>query len=302
MPRWEGRSSTGGARRERSIAGARPARDTRADWTAALDGHRPPSFEPAGHRRVTVVAAHPDDETLGASGCLQALHRAGAEVTLVVATDGEAAYPALDADARRDLARARRVELAAALRAQGLGDVACTGWDCRTPGSTGAGPRCVRRCGPCSPTSTPTLRRGPATRTRTTALRGSPPPRSRRSPRTAGPTRSGCGRGSRPDDPAVPWERARLLRLDADVLAAKQAAIADVHLAGGPGTGRFSTRPRRRHARPHPPARGAVVPRPAQRVRARVPLRRALRRRRPVAGRLVVRAAQAGRRAGEPAA
>ena len=93
-------------------------------WTEALDGHRPPSFEPAGHRRVTVVAAHPDDETLGASGCLQALHRAGAEVTLVVATDGEAAYPALDADARRDLARARRVELAAALRAQGLGDVA----------------------------------------------------------------------------------------------------------------------------------------------------------------------------------
>ena len=40
-----------------------------------------------------------------------------------MATDGEAAYPALDADARRALARARRLELNAALRAQGLDDV-----------------------------------------------------------------------------------------------------------------------------------------------------------------------------------
>ena len=38
-----------------------------------------------------------------------------------------------------------------------------------------------------------------------------------------------------PDDPAVPWERARLLRLDADVLAAKQAAIAAFTSQVGPG-------------------------------------------------------------------
>ena len=42
---------------------------------------------------VAVVAAHPDDETPGASGCLQALHTSGARTRLVVATDGEAAYP-----------------------------------------------------------------------------------------------------------------------------------------------------------------------------------------------------------------
>ena len=41
---------------------------------------------------------------------------------MVVATDGEAAYPALGASARRDLGRLRRAELAAALGAQGLGD------------------------------------------------------------------------------------------------------------------------------------------------------------------------------------
>ena len=93
------------------------------DWTAALQARHPRPFDPTAHRRVVVVAAHPDDETLGASGCLQALHRAGAQVTLVVATDGDAAYPALGSAARRDLGRARRAELAAALRAQGLGEV-----------------------------------------------------------------------------------------------------------------------------------------------------------------------------------
>ena len=51
------------------------------------------------------------------------LHRGGAEVTLVVATDGEAAYPAMDADQRRALGRARRTELVAALAVQGLDDV-----------------------------------------------------------------------------------------------------------------------------------------------------------------------------------
>src|SRR4029079_18693400 len=76
-------------------------------WTEALEKRRPRPFEPSGHHRLTFVAAHPDDETLGASGCLQALHRAGAEITLVVATDGEAAYPALDARARRERARDR---------------------------------------------------------------------------------------------------------------------------------------------------------------------------------------------------
>ena len=89
-------------------------------WAAALVAHRPPRFDPSAHRRVVVVAAHPDDETIGAGGALQSLRAAGAEITVVVATDGEAAYPGLGAAARRELATRRRAELAAALRVLGL--------------------------------------------------------------------------------------------------------------------------------------------------------------------------------------
>jgi LmbE family N-acetylglucosaminyl deacetylase len=85
------------------------------------------AFDPTGYRHVVVVAAHPDDETLGASGCLQALHDAGARVDLVVATDGEAAFPALGPEERAVLGRRRRGELTESLRAQGLDEIS-THW------------------------------------------------------------------------------------------------------------------------------------------------------------------------------
>ena len=93
------------------------------EWEQALRTHRPEEFDARAHRRVVVVAAHPDDETIGAGGALLALDRAGAEVVLVVATDGEAAHPALGPHERRALAAVRRDELDAALAALGLGHV-----------------------------------------------------------------------------------------------------------------------------------------------------------------------------------
>ncbi|RJQ75198.1 methyltransferase domain-containing protein [Pseudonocardiaceae bacterium YIM PH 21723] len=72
------------------------------------------------------MAAHPDDETLGASGCAQALHAAGCAVSVVVATDGEAAFPESTAAERQELARQRRRELIDALAAQGLGECPVT--------------------------------------------------------------------------------------------------------------------------------------------------------------------------------
>jgi len=107
---------------EPSIAPARPVTPVSA-WADALPQRRLPSFDLSAPRRVVVVSAHPDDETLGAGGCLMALQRSGAELSLVVATDGEAAYPALDAGERNLLGRTRRAELAQALATMGLGDV-----------------------------------------------------------------------------------------------------------------------------------------------------------------------------------
>jgi LmbE family N-acetylglucosaminyl deacetylase len=96
---------------------------TPQEWARALAEHRPGEFDAGAHRRVVVVAAHPDDETIGAGGALRALDRAGAEVVLVVATDGEAAHPGLGADDRRALAAVRRAETDAALAELGLGHV-----------------------------------------------------------------------------------------------------------------------------------------------------------------------------------
>ncbi|WIX76502.1 bifunctional PIG-L family deacetylase/class I SAM-dependent methyltransferase [Amycolatopsis carbonis] len=86
-----------------------------SEWTREFEPWPEEDF-----RRALVVAAHPDDETLGASGLVQHLHAAGTEVTLVVATDGEAAFPDADADERAQLGRTRREELVRSLEAQGL--------------------------------------------------------------------------------------------------------------------------------------------------------------------------------------
>ena len=87
-------------------------------WSAAIARHAVPPMPVEGGRLV-VVAAHPDDETLGAGGFLQAARAAGADIELVVATDGEAAFGPPDDELRRT----RQQELRAALDQIGLDDV-----------------------------------------------------------------------------------------------------------------------------------------------------------------------------------
>jgi LmbE family N-acetylglucosaminyl deacetylase/SAM-dependent methyltransferase len=72
---------------------------------------------PTGADRLLVVAAHPDDETLGVGGLIAAAHRGGASVVVVIATDGERSHPGSPTHAPRELAARRRREVQAAVTA-----------------------------------------------------------------------------------------------------------------------------------------------------------------------------------------
>jgi LmbE family N-acetylglucosaminyl deacetylase len=87
-----------------------------ASWTPYLTS-APQVDLPATRRRVIVVGAHPDDETLGAGGLLHAAARAGRLVEVVTATAGEASHPHSPTHPPERLAAVRRDELR---RATGL--------------------------------------------------------------------------------------------------------------------------------------------------------------------------------------
>ena len=84
-------------------------------WAAA---HLPAPALPVDElRRLIVVAAHPDDETLGAGGLIARAGRAGAPITVVVLTNGEASHPESTTHDPARLAALRRVEVTAAVAA-----------------------------------------------------------------------------------------------------------------------------------------------------------------------------------------
>lgn len=66
-------------------------------------------------RRVVVVAAHPDDETLGAGGLIATAAQHGLETVVVVLTDGEASHPHSPTATPARLAALRRSETRAAV-------------------------------------------------------------------------------------------------------------------------------------------------------------------------------------------
>ena len=68
-----------------------------------------------GLRRLIVVAAHPDDETLGAGGLIAEADGLGVAVTVVVATAGEGSHPLSATRRPAELAVRRRAEVQAAL-------------------------------------------------------------------------------------------------------------------------------------------------------------------------------------------
>ena len=68
---------------------------------------------------LTVVAPHPDDETLGLGATMATLCAAGVDVQVVSASDGGASYPRLGDGARIELEGVRRAELRRSLDATG---------------------------------------------------------------------------------------------------------------------------------------------------------------------------------------
>ena len=64
-----------------------------AAWRAWPGLGQLPVVDTAGWASAVVVAAHPDDEVLGAGGTIAALAARGARLRLVALTDGEASHP-----------------------------------------------------------------------------------------------------------------------------------------------------------------------------------------------------------------
>jgi LmbE family N-acetylglucosaminyl deacetylase len=84
-------------------------------WLSTLPGAGPITL--AGIRSAVIVAAHPDDEVLGAGGLISMLAASRTRLRLVAVTDGERSHRGHASPA--PLARRRTAETEAALRALG---------------------------------------------------------------------------------------------------------------------------------------------------------------------------------------
>ncbi|RKR74843.1 PIG-L deacetylase family protein [Frondihabitans australicus] len=99
-----------------------------SEWADDPRWSRLPRLGLSGFDRLVVVAAHPDDETLGAGGLLAAAVARGLEVSVAIVTDGAAADPTAGPDRRDALARERADEARAALALLGVDDVRLLGF------------------------------------------------------------------------------------------------------------------------------------------------------------------------------
>ena len=89
-------------------------------WESWLELRHLPVANPRAWRSVVIVAAHPDDEVLGAGGTMALLAAAGARLRLIAVTDGEASHPRADPEV---IGSTRTAESAKALAVLGLPDI-----------------------------------------------------------------------------------------------------------------------------------------------------------------------------------
>jgi LmbE family N-acetylglucosaminyl deacetylase len=95
----------------------RPGTDERT-WESWPELRHLPAADPLAWPSVAIIAAHPDDEVLGAGGTMALLAAAGVRLRLIAVTDGQASHPGADPAV---LGRVRTAETAAALAALDAG-------------------------------------------------------------------------------------------------------------------------------------------------------------------------------------
>ncbi|MCU1508673.1 MAG: SAM-dependent methyltransferase [Glaciihabitans sp.] len=97
-----------------TFSSSEPGTD-RATWASDTRFTHLPPLSLIGVTHVTVVAAHPDDETLGAGGLIAECAGRGIPVDVIVVTDGGGSHPDSPTHTRSELAARRSLEVRAAV-------------------------------------------------------------------------------------------------------------------------------------------------------------------------------------------
>lgn len=188
------------------------------------------SFEPldiAACPGMTIIAPHPDDETLGLGATVAMLCAAGVDVQVVSVSDGGAAYSGSEPDRRAELETVRWAEVRRAARLLNAGEPIRL----RLPDG-----ELDRHAQQLAQRIAALLAGFPAGRWCAATWRGDGHPDHEAVGRAAAAAATASGavfveypvwmwHWARPDDPAVPWSRARRVRLTDEAMAMKRRAI-----------------------------------------------------------------------------
>ncbi len=94
---------------------ARQPGTTRAEWAADNRWAQLPQLSLEGVKQLVVLAAHPDDETLGAGGLIAECFARSIRLTVVIVTAGDASHPHSQTVEAATMANRRSAEVRAAL-------------------------------------------------------------------------------------------------------------------------------------------------------------------------------------------